>query len=322
MFWQLTGNVAAKKIIFRLTVCDGMAVNPIVIFSFFPKMASIIGKSLARLESVFEALGMLSRISTSGTLSAQHHLGRNQRLLFEVMRRLATGRRINSGKDDPAGLIASERLAAALRRLEAENRAIQRADSHVNIAEGHASQLSSMFQDLEALFVSSANQAGMSDAEIAANQVQVDSIVNNIQRFSNDAIDSLRGFNLPDGGNAELEALYQGAQAAAASVRSGGAYDLSTGHVEEGQAAVRAAGVDIAMARGRLGTFQRDSLLPRLRSNQIAYENISASRSRIADADYAVETSNLARATILVKAGAMTLRIAQHQAKTVLALLT
>jgi len=71
-----------------------------------------------------------------------------------------------------------------------------------------------------------------------------------------------------------------------------------------------------------LGTFQRDSLLPRLRSNQIAYENISASRSRIADADYAVETSNLARATILVKAGAMTLRIAQHQAKTVLALLT
>ena len=265
---------------------------------------------------------MLSRISTSGTLPAQHQLNRNQRLLFEVMQRLATGRRINSGRDDPAGLIASERLAAEIRSLEAESRAIQRADAHVNIAEGRASQLSALFQDMEALVVSSANQAGMSDAEIAANQMQMDNIANNIQRFSNDAIDSLSGFSLPDGGNAELEALYNGAQAAAASVRSGGTNGLSTGNFEAAQTAVRAAGVDIAMARGRLGTFQKDSLRPQLRSNQIAYENLSESRSRIADADYAVETSNLTRATILVQAGVMTLRIAQQQARTVLQLLS
>ncbi|MCH7925340.1 MAG: flagellin, partial [Planctomycetes bacterium] len=66
---------------------------------------------------------MISPISNVRTLSALHQLNRNQNFLFETMKRLATGRRINSGKDDPAGLISSERLAAEIRALEAESRA-------------------------------------------------------------------------------------------------------------------------------------------------------------------------------------------------------
>ena len=161
---------------------------------------------------------MLSPLSTSGTLSNLFQLDHNQRSLLEVSKRLATGRKINSGKDDPAGLISSEQLAAEIKSLEAQTRSLQRVDSNAYIAEGHASELSSLYRDLNGLVVASANQAGMSDAEIAANQMQIDSTVASIRRFSGDATTALDGVNLPDGGNAEVETLYNNALATAASV--------------------------------------------------------------------------------------------------------
>ena len=265
---------------------------------------------------------MISPISNSSTLSAIHQLFRNQNLLLQTMNRLATGRRINSGKDDPAGLISSERLAADIRALEAESRANQRVNSNANITEGHASQLSAMYQDLHTLVLAGANQAGMTDAEIAANQMQIDNIVAGIARFTEDATASLDGLNLPDGGNAEIEALYNSSYAAAASVRSGGGNDLSSGNYDAALTALEGAIGDIATSRGMVGTYQKDVLDPQYRSNQIAIENLTESRSRIVDTDYAVEISILAQAQILVKAGIMNLKIANQQAATVLQLLS
>ena len=248
-------------------------------------------------------------------------MNRNQRSLVEVARRLATGRRINSGKDDPAGLIASEGLSAAIRSLEAETKALQRVDSNARIAEGHATELSTLFSDLNVLIISSANQAGMSSAEIAANQMQIDSTVASIQRFAGDANASLDGVSLPDGGNAEVAALYNGAVAAAVSVQSGGANDLSSGNFEAASTAITQAATDIATARGQVGSYQMDVIGPQIRSNRVGIENLSASRSRIVDTDYAEEMSNLNRDKVLVKAGIMVLKIAQQQAATVLDLL-
>ncbi len=265
---------------------------------------------------------MISPISSVRTLSALHQLHRNQNFLFETMKRLATGRRINSGKDDPAGLISSERLAAEIRALEAESRAYQRLNANANITEGHASQLSGMYQDLRTLVLAGANQAGMSDAEIAANQMQIDNVVAGIGRFTQDATTSLGGLNLPDGGNGEVEALFSSAYAAAASVRSGGADDLSSGNFDAALTALEGAIGDIATSRGMVGTYQKDVLEPQLRSNQIAIENLSESHSRIVDTDYALETSLLAQAQILVKASVLTLKIANQQAATVLDLLS
>lgn len=265
---------------------------------------------------------MISPISSVGTLSALHQLNRNQNFLFETMKRLATGRRINSGKDDPAGLISSERLAAEIRALEAESRSYQRINSNADITEGHASQLSAMYQDLHTLVLAGANQAGMSDAEIAANQMQIDNIVAGIGRFTENATASLDGLNLPNGGNAEVEALYNSAYAAAAAVRSGGADDLSSGNFDAALIALEGAIGDIATSRGMVGTYQKDVLEPQLRSNQIAIENLSESHSRIVDTDYALETSLLAQAQILVKASVLTLKIANQQAATVLDLLS
>ena len=185
---------------------------------------------------------MLAPVSNSSTLSAQFALNRTKADQDNILQRLATGKRINSGKDGPADLISAEQLSAAIRALEAENRTVQRMDANANISEGHASQLSSLYNDLNALVVSSANQAGMSDAEIEANQMQIDSIVTSIERISGDTVSSLEGVDLPDGGNAEVEGLVNGALASVQSLKSGGANSLASGNFEAAQTAIEGGG--------------------------------------------------------------------------------
>lgn len=261
-------------------------------------------------------------ITNTSVLSAQRAFQRNQVGLFRATNRLATGRKINSGADDPAGLISSERLSAAIKSLEAQTRSLERANSYANISEGHTSQLSTLMSELNGLVVASANQAGMSDAEIAANQMQIDSIVTNIERVRGDAVTSLDGFSMPDGGNAEVETLINDASSGVSSLRSGGANDLASGNFEAAQTAIQSGISDVASARGRIGAYQRYTVEPNIRSNQIAHENISASRSQIADTDFAVETSNLTRFSILSEVSLMVLKIAQQQGKSVLSLLS
>ncbi|RJP42865.1 MAG: hypothetical protein C4547_00130 [Phycisphaerales bacterium] len=264
---------------------------------------------------------MISPLHSSGILSAQFSLQRSQQGLNATMTRLATGRRINSGKDDPAGLISSERLAAEIRALEAESKSIQRADANVNITEGHLANVSDMMAELKGLVVASSNTAGLSDAEIAANQVQIDSLVASIQRFGGEAVRSLDGFHMPDDGNAGVETRITDTTSGLASLVSGGSNALASGNFEAALAVIDQGITDVASARGELGAFQRNVLQPRFNSNQVSLENLMESRSRIADADYAEETSNLNKFEILTKSGMKVLKLAQQSARDVLSLL-
>ena len=264
---------------------------------------------------------MISAVSNSAVLSARFALNRNQAAQNGVLQRLATGKKINSGKDGPAALICAERLAAEIKALEAESESLRRMDANAAIADGRTQQLSSLMSDLNGLVVASANQAGMSDAEIAANQLQIDSIVSSIQRITGESVSSLEGIDLPDGGNAELEGLLNGAAAAVASLASGGANSLSSGNFEAAQQAIKGAIQDVATVRGTIGAYQKNTLEPRLNSNQVAIENLMDSKSRISDTDFALETSNLSRLNVLTATSAKVLKIAQQQSERVLSLL-
>ena len=264
---------------------------------------------------------MLSPLSSGNSLSAIFALHRTQRSMDTVFARLSSGRRINSGRDDPAGLIASERLASEIKSLEAQNRSIQRADANARIAEGHAVEVSSMLTEMRGLVIAGANTAGMSDAERAANQMQIDSLAVSINRFTDNAVASLDGFNMPNGGNAIVEAQFVQAQAGVMSLVSGGANDLASGNFEAADAALSTAITAVATGRGRIGGYQKDVLMPTLRSNRITLENLSESRSLIADTDFAVEMSNLNRNQVLMAAGIKALVLTQQQPRSVLALL-
>lgn len=98
--------------------------------------------------------------------------------------RLSTGVRINSGRDDPAGLIVSEMLRSESSRIEAAIGNSQRASHVVSTADAALGEVNSLLTELNGLVVASANTGAISDAEIAANQIQIDSILDSINRIS------------------------------------------------------------------------------------------------------------------------------------------
>ena len=262
-------------------------------------------------------------IGVSGnTFGFRTQFNRNVSEQNSVLRRLATGRRINSGKDDPAGLIAATQLEAQLAVLDAESRSIQRAHVNANVADGHLTQLSSMTNELRGLLAASANTGALSDAEIAANQMQIDNLSQSIQRFSQDAIASLDGFNLPEGGNEALAQQLSEAANAAATLSSNGANRLDSGNFAAAEAALEQATTAFAEARGTIGAYQKYTLETRQNSLAVERENLTAAHSQIVDADMAAEAANLARSNVLAETSLRALKIANDNAGMVLSLLT
>jgi flagellin len=140
----------------------------------------------------------MSRINTNvQSLLAQRVLGQNQFSLRNSLERLSTGLKINRGKDDPAGLIASENLRSELKATNAAISNANRADQVVNIAEGGLQEISGLLTDLQGLVTNTANTAGLSESEKAANQLQIDSILQTIDRIA--AATSFQGQKLLNG---------------------------------------------------------------------------------------------------------------------------
>ena len=140
----------------------------------------------------------MTRINTNvQSMLAQRVLGQNNSQLNQSLERLSTGLKINRGADNPAGLIASENLRSEKAAIEAAIGNAERADQVVNIAEGGLQEVNSMLLELQSLVGQSANEAGLSDDEKAANQQQIDSIIQTIDRIA--ATTSFQGSKLLNG---------------------------------------------------------------------------------------------------------------------------
>ncbi len=140
----------------------------------------------------------MSRINTNVTsLIAQRVLVGNTQGLSGSLERLSTGLRISRGKDDPAGLIASENLRAESRGTNQAINNAERADQVVGIAEGGLQEIGTLLNELQGLVTNTANTAGLSRAEKEANQLQIDSILQTIDRVS--SATSFQGLRLLNG---------------------------------------------------------------------------------------------------------------------------
>lgn len=118
-------------------------------------------------------------------LAAQARLRRSYSDLQTSLERLSSGLRINRGADDPAGLIVSENLRSEIAGVRQAISNSQRASNVVSTAEGALSEVANLLVDIQDLVVEAANRGGMSDDEIRANQLQVDSAVDSITRIAN-----------------------------------------------------------------------------------------------------------------------------------------
>jgi len=128
----------------------------------------------------------MSRINTNiSSLQAIHRLALNQNDLSTRLQRLSTGLKINTGKDAPAGLIASETLRSEIAGINQAVDNSQRAGNVINTAEGALNEVSALLLQVQGLTNQAANTGALSPDEIAANQLQVDAILNSVNRISN-----------------------------------------------------------------------------------------------------------------------------------------
>src|SRR3982751_1829315 len=135
--------------------------------------------------NVTEGQDTMSRINTNvSSLIAQRVLKQNNDGLNTSLERLSTGLKINSGGDNPAGLIASENLRAEKTGITQAIDNAGRASNIIGTAEGGLSEVSNLLTELQSLVSQSANSGGLSAEEKQANQLQVDSILSTINRVS------------------------------------------------------------------------------------------------------------------------------------------
>lgn len=262
------------------------------------------------------------------SLNAQRNLQANETKLAEAMQRLSSGLRINSAKDDASGLAIAARMTTQVRGLSVAIRNLSDGVSVAQTAEGGLDSITNNLQRIRELAVQGANGT-LSAPDRAALQAEVVQLRDEITRVGNQT--TFNGMDLLDGtwqpvvfqagANVGDTITLQGISDSRAQALGVAAVDVST--VAGSNAAMTA--VDNALQtvnnqRANLGaTMNRfESSITNLR---ISVENQSAARSRIEDADFATETSKLARAQTMQSAALAVLSQANAIPANVLSLL-
>ena len=263
--------------------------------------------------------------SNIASLNAQRNLNSSQGALHTSLQRLSSGTRVNSAKDDAAGMAIASRMESQIRGLDQSVRNASDGISLAQTAEGALGAIQSNMARMRELAVQGANATSASDmASINAEYTQLSAentrvigatSFNNINLLSQ-PINQV--FQIGPSNNAGIDSLTISTPNAITPT------SLSLGDSPaSAQAELTKLDADIAnvaSARGLFGSVQSrfESVI---NNQQIASENQSAARSRIMDTDYAAETASLTRAQILQQAGTAMLAQANQSPNSVLTLL-
>ena len=273
--------------------------------------------------------------NVSATL-ASNALVKNERAMTTAMERLSTGQRINSAKDDAAGLAISSRMTGQIRGLEQAARNANDGISMVQTVEGASKEITNMLVRMRELAVQGASETYSDtdrdalDLEFQALIAEVDRIASNTQWNGANRMDLASGsdvFSLQIGTAASqtMSVTFVSWDTADAANTAYGV-DISGLDVQDttnASAAITA--LDTAINGAVAEQAKYGAYISRLQhaSDNLmnVAQNTDASRSRIADADYAKETTELARTQIIAQAGTAMLAQANQVKQSVLALL-
>ena len=265
------------------------------------------------------------------SLNAQRNLNNTSTMLQTSLQRLSSGLRINSAKDDAAGLAIASRFTAQIRGYNQGVRNAADAISLAQTSEGAYDEISNNLQRIRELSVQSIN-ATNSSTDRAALDTEVQQLIEEINRASKTQFNGIEvigsgatSFYFQIGPNAGSAA--NGITVLTTSFAGLSGYtEVDTGDVTTVSTAQTMLGsVDLLLAsinteRATLGAAQNrfESVI---RNGENIAEQLSASRSRIQDADFAKETADLTKAQILQQAGTTVLSQANAVPQSVLALL-
>lgn len=289
---------------------------------------------------------MASIINTNlVSLNAQRNLSMSQSSLSTTMQRLSSGLRVNSAKDDAAGLAIAERMNAQVRGMNVAMRNANDGISMAQTAEGALGKLSDNLQRMRELSVQAANDTNGTTDRSSLNK-EFQQLAQEIARIAGST--SFNGRQLLDNNNPTV--FQVGANTGADNQitimavnltgAAPGGLDITTGTpptlngplgslLGSGSSAADARlsmeSIDAALdlvnnTRATFGAAQNrfEAVISNL---QVAAENTAAARSRIMDADFAAETANLSRTQILQQAGTAMVAQANQLPQSVLKLI-
>ena len=280
---------------------------------------------------------MASTINTNiSSLNAQRNLSASQNSLSTSMQRLSSGLRVNSAKDDAAGLAIAERMNAQVRGMNVAMRNANDGISLAQTAEGALGKIGDNLQRMRELSVQSANDTnGTQDRQALDNEFQqlAEENLRVIENTKFNGQELLTG----SGGTGGSFVFQVGANTSADNQITIATLDIAHAMTVATQgstaslgttagAALTAIGaLDTALdkvnsARSTFGAAQNrfDAVISNL---QVSAENQASARSRIMDADFAAETANLSRTQILQQAGTAMVAQANQLPQSVLKLL-
>ncbi|XGI80834.1 flagellin [Enterobacter hormaechei] len=264
------------------------------------------------------------------SLTTQNNLNKSQSSLGTAIERLSSGLRINSAKDDAAGQAIANRMTAQIKGMTQAARNANDGISMAQTAEGSLNEINSNLQRVRELAVQASNGtnsasdlASLQD-EVTARLAEIDRVAGKTDFNGIKLLDGTAGtggvvkiqVGVNDGDTINLD--LSGAKADsttlgvnAIDLKTMGANDLDT---------IDKAIAKVDTARSGLGAVQNrfTSAINNLNNTS---NNLSAAQSRIQDADYATEVSNMSRAQILQQAGTSVLSQANQVPQTVLSLL-
>ena len=264
------------------------------------------------------------------SLNAQRNLSMTQSSLATSLQRLSSGLRVNSAKDDAAGLAIATRMTAQSRGMTVAIRNANDAISLTQTAEGALGQIKDHLLRMRDIAVQSSN-ATNSSSDRAALEAEYDQLQSEIDRIGQQT--TFNGLKILDS-NAGAQSFQIGANggetiSVTTTAISGGAVSSATAAASTvssaGGASAAIATIDAAIDkvntdRATYGAAQVrfEGVVSML---QISRENQEAAASRIMDADFAAETAALTRAQILQQAGTAMLAQANALPQNVLSLL-
>ncbi|GAB4440644.1 MAG: flagellin [Rhodocyclaceae bacterium] len=266
------------------------------------------------------------------SLNAQRNLNTSQSSLAISMQRLSSGLRVNSAKDDAAGLAIAERMKAQVTGMTVAIRNANDAISLSQTAEGALGKIGDALQRMRELAVQSANATtGTSDranldAEFQALNAEVTRLLTGTKFNGTNLLNTAASLTFQVGANnvSTDQITIATTDLTAGAGMTGVAAAAISGSTSTGALAAMdfldTAINTITTARSAFGAAQNrfEGVVSNL---QVAAENQSAARGRIMDADFAVETANLTRAQILQQAGTAMLAQANAAPQSVLRLL-
>jgi flagellin len=274
------------------------------------------------------------RINTNvPSLAAQRTLNNVTTEKANTYAKLTSGNRINRSSDDAAGLAISEKMKGQMRSTAQANRNANDAISMVQTAEGSLSEISSVLVRLRELSIQSASDT-VGDTEREFTNLEYQNLKQEIQRIA--SVTEFNGKKMLNGtegdfefqiginNNADEDRLMFRAETSDASLDNLGIEALTISQKVDAQDSLEK--LDQAMQwvsgqRANLGAIQ-NRLISTSNNLAVNLENISTANSRIRDTDYAQETSNNVRLSILAQAGTSVLSQANVESQMALKLLS